>query len=146
MVDVAAIKERIEAKRKAHAARAEEAAIKDWEAFEAACEAHGYDAVKRLCLPRYVDGLPTFLVVRSAPADHLRIFRSHSLKARKDKGGMPDLSTIDRELASLGRACIVYPDADAIEAIKAEFPSVEKDAGVIAKDMSQAEAEEEGKG
>jgi hypothetical protein len=145
MGDVADIKARIEAKRKAQAQRSDDAAVKDWEAYEAACEEHGYDAVKRLCLPRFVEGLPTFLIVKAAPADHLRIFRAHSLKARKDKGGMPDLTAIDRELSLLGKACIVYPDSDTVALIKAEFPTVEKDAGVIAKDMSQAEAEEEGK-
>jgi hypothetical protein len=143
---VSEIRERIEAKRKALVTKSEDAAVADWTAYEAACEEHGYDAVKRLCLPRFVEGLPTFLLIKAAPADHLRIFRSKSLKARKDKGGMPDLGTIDRELAILGKACIVYPDAETVALIKAEFPSVEKDAGVIAKDMSQAEAEEEGKG
>ena len=143
---VSEIKARIEAKRKALADRSEAAAVQDWTAYEAACETHGYDAVKRLILPRYVEGLPTFVIIKAAPADHMRIFRSKALKARKDKGGMPDLSTIDRELRDLGRACIVYPDADGIEAIKAEFPTVEKDAGVIAKAMSEAEAAEEGNG
>ena len=144
MGEVSDIKARIEAKRKALAEKTEAAQVPDWIAYEKACEEHGYDSVKRLLLPRLVDGLPTFLVVRSAPADHMRIFRSKALKARANKQGMPDLSTIDRELALLGKASIVYPDADTVAAIKAEFPTIEKDAGIIARDLSQAEAEEEG--
>ena len=139
------IRERIASKRKAAEQAVEAASIADWEAFEVACEEHGYDAVKRLNLPRFIEGLPTFLIVKAAPADNLRIFRQRVLKARKDKGGTPDLAAVDRAMGELGRACIVYPEASGVEAIKAEFPSVEKDAGAVAKSMSEAEEVEEGK-
>ena len=145
MVDIDAIKERIEAKRKAQLAEFFEQEARDWEAFEAACDEHGYDAVARLTLPRKVKGLPTFLCVKAADADLVVVHRRRILKSRKDSKGLPDPVVADNAIAEVGRACIVYPDKDTVAQIKELFPTVEKDAGVIAREMSQAQAEEEGK-
>jgi Pyruvate/2-oxoacid:ferredoxin oxidoreductase gamma subunit len=146
MVDaVEAIRERIEAKRAALAQAAEDQSAHDWNAYEKACEEHGYDACARLSLPRKIDGLPTFCVVRAADADIVTIHRQRILKARKDSKGAPDPMAADRAIAEVGRACLVYPDADTIDEIKKHFPTIEKDAGIVGRDMSQAHAVEEGK-
>lgn len=147
MADLTAIEQiqaRIEAKRKAHADTRADAAVADWEAYEQALERYGYDAVKRLKLPRLVEGLPTFVLVRAADADVLRFYRRDVMKAKRGRDHLPDLAVVDRALATLGAASIVYPDAATLAKVKDMFPSVEKDAGIVAKEMSEAEAEEEG--
>lgn len=144
MASIDEIKSRIEAKRKAADEARADAAVADWEAYEAACERYGYDACKRLMLPRLVAGLPTFLVVRAADADVLRFYRRDVQKAKRGRDHIPDLAVVDRALGTLGAASIAYPDADTVARIKEVFPSVEKDAGLVAKEMSEAEAEDEG--
>lgn len=142
---IEAIKARIEEKRAAHEGAFAAQELRDYEALEAACDEHGYDACARLSLPRRIAGLPTFCVVRAAAADIVTIHRQRILKSRKDSKGMPDPTAADRAIAEVGRACLVYPDADTIDAVKEHFPTVEKDAGLIGRDMSQARAEDEGK-
>jgi len=144
--NVDAIRERIAAKRKEQADSFAAQEERDWLAFEAACDAHGYDACARLVLPRKIEGLPTFVVVHAAPADIVTIHRQRILKSRKDAKGLPDPIAADRAIAEVGRACIAYPDAETLAQVKEHFPTVEKDAGVIARDLSQAQAEDEGKG
>jgi hypothetical protein len=115
-------------------------------AYEKLCDEYGISSLRKLEFDQVIEGIPTFAVVKSAPRDHLKIYNSKVLKAPKSKGGHLDLATVQRETASLGKACIVYPDAEGIEAMKEYVPDLEVHAGKAARDMAAVEAEEEGKG
>ena len=115
-------------------------------AYEKLVEEYGISSIRKLEFNQVIDGVPTFVVVKSPPADHLRIYTSRVLKAPKEKGGYPSLQVVQREVAALGMACIVYPDAEGIEAMKAHVPDIAVHAGKAARDMASLEAEEEGKG
>jgi len=143
--NVEEIKERIEAKRKARSDKAGEQAVKDWEAYEAACETHGYDACSRLIFPRFVEGLPTFAVVHAAPSDLVRIHRQRIIKGKRDKQGNPDPAVAGNAAREVGRACLAYPEADMLDAVREQYPDFEMDAGVAALQLSRVQAEEEGK-
>lgn len=145
MDNAADIKARIEAKRKLLDEKREAQEVLDLQAYEAALEEHGYDAVKMLTLPRYIDGLPTFVCVKTATKDMVKVHRDRVLKARRDKGGNPDPLASIRAATEVGTMVVVYPDKDTVDAIKEHFPNVYRDAGVEGLNLAKLSSEEEGK-
>jgi hypothetical protein len=119
--------------------------IIDNAAYEKLVDEYGISSLRKLEFDQVIDGIPTFIIVKSAPRDHLKIYNSRVLKAPKSKGGHLDLATVQREVATLGRACIVYPDADGIEAMLEYVPDLAVHAGKAARDMAAVEAADEGK-
>jgi hypothetical protein len=115
-------------------------------AYEKLCDEYGISSLRKLEFDQVIDGIPTFIVVKSAPRDHLKIYNSRVLKAPKEKGGHPSLSYVRREVATLGKACIVYPDSEVLEAMQEHVPDLEVHAGKAGRDMAAVEAQEEGKG
>lgn len=118
----------------------------DNEAYEKLIDEYGISSIRKLEFDQVIEGVPTFVVVKSAPRDHLKIYNSRVLKAPKDKGGTPSLQVVQREMAILGMACIVYPDAEGIEVMREYVPDLAVHAGKAARDMASVEASEEGKG
>lgn len=142
---MADVRARIEAKRAALAVSREAQENRDFEAYEAACEEHGYDAVKCLVLPRFFEGLPTLVVVKAASADLAKIHRSRVTKAKRTRDGHPDATASISAAAEVGRACIVYPDEDLRAEIRDKIDDLYIRAGTVALDMARMRVEDEGK-
>jgi hypothetical protein len=136
------IRARIEAKRKAldEAKAAQE--VKDLLALEAAYEEHGYDSVATLVVPRYIADLPTMVLVKAAPADFVKLHRDRCIKGAKK--GVVDPMVAVRAASEVGRACIVYPDKDTVDAMREHFPSLHSEAGQVALELSRMREQEEG--
>lgn len=142
---IEASKRRLEERRKARAKLIEAQEAIDYEALERAADEHGIDGVARLRLARFVEGLPTFAIVRAADRDLSKVHRDRITKAKRGRDGQPDTGAAIRAAAEVGKACIVYPDAEGCAAIREHFEDLYIRAGTVALDMARTHAEEEGK-
>jgi hypothetical protein len=133
---IAAVEKRRNARRlQSEDVRLEQVAT-DLEAFESLETEHGEGKVKRLDLPYFTSGLPTFVVVRAPDEQYVKRMRTMIRATPKNPGPAQDM---------LADVCVAYPDAPTYKRVRAEYGAIHDSVGNAAVKLSQAQAAEEGK-
>lgn len=113
---------------------------KDLEVLDRLEDEHGVSKVHRFDLNRYVDGLPTFVVVRAPrPVEHQRFVE----QVGRSKGDMTKLLEASGAFASVA---MLYPEPELRDKLKEEFPQILSEIAEVAQELCKAKASAEGKG
>lgn len=116
-----------------------EQAILDEDAFEKFEDEIGKGKVARVFTPYFVQGLPTFIVVRSPESKYAKRYKDMVRRAGQDE--VARFKAIDL----LAEACIVYPDEKGLPAVLNEWSSTLAAAFVKIIKLSDLTGEEEKK-
>lgn len=120
----------------------EEQFAKDLEVLASLEEEHGHDAVVRLDMERFVEGQPTFVVIKAPSRAAYKRFQDTMAIAEKGRGQKP--LEVHEQFA---RACWVYPAERAEqEALLESFPGVSLSMSIRAQRFAEARVVDEGKG
>jgi hypothetical protein len=134
----------IEARRAARQAKLavakEEQYALDLEALDALEVEHGDGAVARLDPERYVEGLPTFVVLKTPSGAQYKRFCDQLAKQAKDSGkARQDAQDL------LAKSCWVYPKQEEQAAMLADFPGILTSIFVRAMQLVEAKQVDLGK-
>lgn len=105
----------------------------DLEAIDALGIEHGDDRIGVLPMPSFVADLPTAVVVKTPTTALFNRFRS---MVRKAKGDAEALGSAKDLLAA---SCVVYPQPEVYERMKASWPSIHDNVGIEAIRLGEAE-------
>lgn len=102
---------------------------------------HGFDSVSALSMSRYVDGLPTLVVVRAPTSAE---YKRYVQMVRRTKSDDNEGKAKAQEL--LAESCWVYPQRDQQQAVREAFPGVLLSIVLEVTRMAELQNEAEGKG
>ena len=112
----------------------------DARALDSAEEEHGVDRVRRLLTPYFVEGLPTFVIVKSpGGTSYWKRFQDQIRNSKNNdqmKGAAQD---------QLARSSIVYPTGELLGSMCKEWPNLLNDAAGAAARLGKMDSEDEKK-
>ena len=146
-MDAAEKRAEIEARRAARKAALEQARsaqeVLDLEAFDALEVEHGDGNVAQLELDRFVEGFPTFVVVRAPSSMQYKRFTDQVRKSVEKN----NMTARGQAQELLGQSCWVYPAAgEEQKKMLDQFPGLLVSLAVKAAKLVEASAADEGKG
>jgi hypothetical protein len=131
------IEARIAARKEKHEAGKLAQYEQDLEALDQLEAAYGYGKVARVNLNTWVDGFPTFVVVRAPKPIEFKRYQDQLADPKKHASAAA---------SALADVCVVYPEKDIWKSLCDELPAVRVMSGVAAVELSAAKAHAEGKG
>jgi hypothetical protein len=102
---------------------------------------HGDDRVSVLETPSFVAGLPTLVVLKTPGEDYFKRYRGKVRRARKPNGQV-DTVAIGDAADELAECCIVYPDRETYQRMKAEWPSIHDNVITEANRLGEAKGKD----
>lgn len=151
-VRIEELEKKREARRAARSAKRDEQHALDLEALDALEDQYGAERLAVLRLDgadgeRYVDGIPTLVVVKAPDEARVARYRAELKPKRKGRDGALEQVDPIPPLVLLGRSCLVYPPTqEQLDAILAELPGVDVQIGKLAASLAAGREEAEGKG
>lgn len=124
------------ARKEAKAAREQEQLVEDLTAINELEIEHGDENIATLRVDRYIDGLPVMIAVRAPKPVEVKRFRSRMKQRNADAHAACE---------EVGRACLLYPNAETFDKLAEHRPMLPADSGGLAIQILRTRSESEGK-